>query len=92
MPVSVKAMDMEDQKPIRSFKDLDVYRNAYQAMKDVMICVVPDLPNCEKYDLADQMRRAARRFRGLLRKDTRNGIKRRDFRNILMMPWLSAMR
>jgi hypothetical protein len=38
-------------KPIRSFKDLEVYQNSYKAMLIVMKQIVPKLPEAEKYDL-----------------------------------------
>jgi len=48
---------MEGKKPIRSFHDLEVYQTAYQAMLDVFKQILPTLPNEEKYDLIDQLRR-----------------------------------
>lgn len=45
-------------KTIRSFRDLRAYQTLYKAMKIVMIKIIPRLPKEEKYDLADQMRRA----------------------------------
>ncbi len=44
----------------RSFQDLDVYQRLYKAMLLVIKDVIPKLPNEEKYDLADQMRRACK--------------------------------
>ncbi|MGB9706507.1 MAG: four helix bundle protein [Microgenomates group bacterium] len=51
---------------IRSFKDLDVYKNLYRAMIVVLKHVVPKLPETEKYDLASQMNRACKSPLGLL--------------------------
>jgi four helix bundle protein len=45
---------------VRSFLDLIVYQNLYGAMIAVLTKVVPKLPKEEKYDLADQMRRACK--------------------------------
>ena len=45
---------------IRSFRDLDVYRNAYQASLEVILKIVPKLPKEEKYDLANQLRRSSK--------------------------------
>jgi four helix bundle protein len=53
MPESVK-------KPIRSFRDLDVYQNAYQAMLVVYKQILPKLPQSEKYDLIDQLSRSTK--------------------------------
>jgi len=43
--------------PIRSFKDLDVYNNLYQASLTVLREILPKLPEEEKYNLKDQIRR-----------------------------------
>jgi four helix bundle protein len=51
---------MEDKKPIRSFKDLEVYQVAYQAMLAVFNNILPKLPVEEKYDLVDQLRRSTK--------------------------------
>lgn len=51
---------METRKPIKSYTDLIVYQNLYKAMVMVLTKVVPRLPKEEKYDLADQMRRACK--------------------------------
>ena len=45
----------------RSFLDLEVYKNLYKAMTPVIKKIVPKLPQEEKYDLADQMRRACKK-------------------------------
>jgi len=42
--------------PIRSFKDLDVYNNLYQASLTVLREILPKLPEEEKYNLKDQRR------------------------------------
>jgi len=51
---------MEPRKPIRSFTDLDVYRNSYAASIEVINKIVVKLPKEEQYDLANQMRRSAK--------------------------------
>jgi four helix bundle protein len=52
---------MRDQKkPIKSFKDLEVYQNSYKAMLIVMKQVIPKLPEYEKYDLISQLSRACK--------------------------------
>lgn len=43
--------------PIRSFKDLDVYNNLYQTSLIVLKEIVPKLPEEEKYNLKDQIKR-----------------------------------
>lgn len=49
-----------------SFRDLDVYQRLYELMKHVLIEVVPKLPQEEKFDLADQLRRASKAGPALL--------------------------
>lgn len=43
--------------PIRNFLDLDVYQNLYKASIIVLKEIIPNLPESEKYNLADQIRR-----------------------------------
>jgi four helix bundle protein len=50
----------ELKKKIVSFEDLEVYQCSYQAMMDVMTKIVPRLPDSEKFDLTDQLRRACK--------------------------------
>jgi four helix bundle protein len=51
---------METKKPIRSFRDLEVYQNSYKAMLVVIKEILPFLPQSEKYDLRDQLSRSAK--------------------------------
>ncbi len=51
---------MNEKKPIRSFTDLEVYQNSYQAMLDIFQYIIPKLPAEEKFDLTDQLRRSAK--------------------------------
>lgn len=53
-------MDHKGNKPIRSFRDLDVYQNAYKAMLVVHREILPKLPIMEKYDLRDQLSRSSK--------------------------------
>jgi four helix bundle protein len=43
---------------IRSFHDLDVYRNTYADSLTILREIIPKLPSEEKYNLADQLRRS----------------------------------
>ncbi|MEK7502271.1 MAG: four helix bundle protein [Patescibacteria group bacterium] len=47
-------------RPIKSFRDLEVYRNTYQLMLMVLKEVLPKLPDSEKYDLRDQINRSCK--------------------------------
>lgn len=51
---------MKDKKPIKSFKDLDVYQNSYKAMLIVHKEILPKLPAHEKFDLKDQLSRSTK--------------------------------
>jgi len=51
---------MDNKNPIRSFRDLEVYQNSYKAMLIVFKEVLPKLPDFEKYDLKDQLRRSTK--------------------------------
>jgi four helix bundle protein len=53
-------MENRKNKTIKSFRDLRVYQNLYQAQILVLTKIIPNLPKEEKYDLADQMRRACK--------------------------------
>lgn len=47
-------------KTIKSFKDIRAYQNLYKAMVIVMTKIIPKLPKEEKFDLGDQMRRGCK--------------------------------
>lgn len=53
-------MNEEIKKKIVSFRDLEVYRNTYEAMLLTMREIIPKLPDCEKYDLRDQLSRSVK--------------------------------
>ena len=47
-------------KPVKSFLTLDVYQNTLSAARIILFQIIPKLPKAEAFDLADQMRRAAK--------------------------------
>lgn len=51
---------MDIKHPIKSFRDLHVYQNSYQAMLQVSKEVLPKLPSREKFDLTDQLSRSTK--------------------------------
>ena len=52
---------MEENKiRIRTFEDLEVYKESYRAMLVVHKEIIPYLPREEKYDLSDQLRRSTK--------------------------------
>jgi len=50
----------DNKKSIRSFRDLEVYRESYEAMLTVHRDVLPKLPDSEKFDLKDQLSRSTK--------------------------------
>lgn len=68
---------MNNRKPIRSFRDLEVYQDSYQASIVVITKVVPKLPKEEQYDLADQLRRASKAIaEGYSKKHQKKGFQK----------------
>jgi len=51
---------MEDKRPIKSYRDLDVYQESYKAAIIVIQKIIPKLPREERYDLSDQLRRSVK--------------------------------
>ncbi len=49
-----------DKKPIKSFRDLEVYQNSYKASVIVATKLLPKLPDSEKFDLKDQLSRSTK--------------------------------
>ncbi len=51
---------MQNDKKIKSFRDLDVYQRTYKAAIVVMKKIITKLPDNEKYDLKDQLSRSCK--------------------------------
>lgn len=49
-----------EKKPIRSFRDLEVFQNSYNDMLKVIKEVIPLLPQKEKFDLISQLNRSTK--------------------------------
>ena len=47
-------------KTIASFKDLQIFNNTYRDSLTIMLKILPKLPNCERYDLKDQLSRSCK--------------------------------
>jgi len=54
------------REKIRSFQDLEVYQNSYQAMLKVYKEILHKLPEEERYDLKEQLRRSVKAIPRLL--------------------------
>lgn len=72
-----------EKTPIKSFRDLIVYQNLYEAMKIVLIKIIPKLPSKEKYDLSDQMNRACKAAPALLAEGFAKRYQRLQWRKYL---------
>lgn len=48
------------ETPIKSFRDLEVYRNTYQACLDLHNDILSKLPQNEHFDLYDQLNRSSK--------------------------------
>jgi four helix bundle protein len=56
----------KEEKTVKSFLSLDVYQNIYKAARTAIFQIIPKLPKAEAFDLADQMRRAAKAISALI--------------------------
>lgn len=83
---------MNEQNPIRSFRDLDVYQRAYNAMLVVARGVLSALPDRERFDLRDQLSRSSKAIPRLIAEGYAKNIKNQDSRNILMTQWQRVMK
>jgi len=76
-------LEILNKKPITSFKDLIVYQNMYEAMLKVMKEVIPKLPDCEKYDLKDQLSRSCKAIPRLIAEGYAKRQQKAGFRKYL---------
>ena len=74
---------MEEKKKIRSFRDLDVYRCSYEAMLLVHREIVPKLPETEKYDPQDQLRRSTKAIPRLIAEGHSKRHQKRGFQKYI---------
>lgn len=74
---------MDNDKKIVSFTDLSVYQNSYTASIEVMIQIVPKLPEEEKYDLKDQLRRSCKAIPRLIAEGYAKRHQRQGFQKYL---------
>ena len=68
---------------IVSFNDLLVYQNTYEASIEVMKKIVPKLPDVEKHDLKDQLRRACKAIPRLIAEGYGKRHQKRGFQKYL---------
>lgn len=70
-------------KSITSFRDLEVYRNTYEASIIVMTKIVSNLPESEKYDLKSQLSRSCKAIPRLIAEGYAKRHQRRGFQKYL---------
>ena len=75
--------------PIRSYEDLEVYQRAMQLMRRVHR-IARDLPDYEKFDLAQQIRRASKSVPANIAEGYAKKRSAADFRRYLAMAMGSA--
>jgi four helix bundle protein len=75
-------MEQENKKsPIRSFRDLNVYQDAYNCSIIIATKILPRLPENEKYDLKNQLSRSSKAVprliaEGFAKKHQRSGFQK----------------
>ena len=76
-------MENDERKPIKSFHDLEVYQNSYNASLDVMKKIVPKLPEIEKNDLKSQISRSCKAIPRLIAEGYGKRHQKRGFQKYL---------
>ena len=74
---------MEEKQRIKTFDDLEVYKNSYQAMLIVHREILPKLPSEEKFDLVDQLRRSTKAVPRLIAEGYSKRHQRKGFQKYL---------
>lgn len=69
------------KKPIRSFRDLEVYQNTYKAAILIATRILPKLPENERFDLKNQLGRSSKSIprliaEGFAKKHQRQGFQK----------------
>lgn len=72
-----------NRKTIKSFQDLVVYQNLYKAMVIVLTQIIPKLPQEEKFDLVDQMRRGSKAAPSLIAEGFAKRYQKRQWRKYI---------
>ncbi len=74
-------MENNNKKPIKSFRDLEVYQNTYRASVMIATKILSKLPETEKYDLRNQLARSSKAIprliaEGFAKKHQRSGFQK----------------
>lgn len=73
----------ENHKAIKTFHDLNVYSNAYEAMVRVFNEILPTLPKEEEHDLKGQLRRSVKAVPRLIAEGHSKRHQKRGFQKYL---------
>lgn len=71
------------KKPIRSYKDLEVYEISYKAAIEVLVKILPKLPKEERFDLCNQLRRSVKAIPRLIAEGYAKRHQPKSFRKYL---------
>ena len=74
---------MQERKPIKSFYDLEVYQQTYQAAVTIIKKVLPRLPKEERYDLNSQLRRSAKAVPRLIAEAYSKRYQKKGYQSLL---------
>lgn len=74
---------VENKKKITSFKDLEVYQRTYGDCLEVMMKILPKLPNIEHYDLRSQLSRSCKAIPRLIAEGYAKRHQKRGFQKYL---------
>ena len=83
MANSNRKKKVENRKSIKTFRDLVIYQNLYQAMVSVHTIITPQLPKEEKIDLAPQMKRASKAAPALIAEGFAKRYQKRQWKKYL---------
>lgn len=70
-------------KPIKSFQDLEVYQRLYKLMIVILTKIIYQLPQEEKFDLINQMRRCCKASPALLAEGFAKRYQKKQWRKYL---------
>lgn len=76
-------MENQKKKTIKSFQDLEVYQNLYKAMVLTLTKILLGLPNEEKFDLKNQMRRCCKAAPALIAEGFAKRYQKRSWRKYI---------
>ena len=83
---------MKNNSPIKSYKDLDVYKRSYSNCIKIFKEILTKLPSEEKFDLKDQLRRSSKAIPRLIAEGYAKRHQYKGFQNISLTQWVKRMK